>query len=437
MYFNLLFFLIPLSLSNHLLYIDNIYTINNKNNFSLILDLKRLNISNKFIANNIFNIDIESENKNEKNKKISFICDLFYLSLNYPPKIKCLLKEKFVSNLEGTYYFRKEYFQKSFIFKFKDKVLKFTLDVLEEIFYFGMIKSFRIKKNNIDFNFKISYVIIPISMSLDNQYIYPTIVAITSILENAYSYTKYDFYILHTPNLLIENINKLKYFEKKYQKKCSINLFNMTNFKFKDARISGIGTIATYYRLVLPNLLPNINKIIFLDGDTLTFDDLKEMYDINMENYYYKGFIDINIRYKDKIDNYICAGVLLINLEKLRKDNIVNKMYIYMINNKKKLLKHDQTIINDVCHEKIGILPPKFGIFNFNSLKTLYNITKILFKNKKYRYTNKELRNAYLYPTILHCVIKPWRNKNYARKIWLYFAEKTLYYNEIKNIYNI
>ena len=133
----------------------------------------------------------------------------------------------------------------------------------------------------------------------------------------------------------------------------------MTNFKFKNAKLSHhIKTIAAYYRLILPELLPNINKIIYLDGDTLTLDDLKEMYDINMDNYYYKGFLDIYIEeFLPNNNNYICSGVLLINLENLRKDDIINKMYDYMIKNNDNLEHHDQTIINGVCSEKIGILP--------------------------------------------------------------------------------
>ncbi len=91
---------------------------------------------------------------------------------------------------------------------------------------------------------------------------------------------------------------------------------------------------------------------------------LKKMYDINMEGFYYKGFIDIIIdKFLPKNRNYICAGVLLINLEEIRKDNIVKKMYKYMIKKNKKLIHHDQTIINGVCSHKIGLLLPKFGVF--------------------------------------------------------------------------
>ena len=76
-------------------------------------------------------------------------------------------------------------------------------------------------------------------------------------------------------------------------------------------------------------------------------------------------------------------------------------------------------------------------MFNFQSLNVLYNITKIAYKNKKNRYSNNELRNAYFHPSILHCIIKPWIKNYYSRKIWLKFAEKSNYYNEIRKKYNI
>ena len=178
----------------------------------------------------------------------------------------------------------------------------------------------------------------------------------------------------------------------------------MKNFLFQNAPLSGhIMTVVAYYRLSLSDLLPNIDKMIYLHSDTLTFDDLKGMYNINMDEYYYRGFLGIG---KDNFlpnnDNYICSGVLLINLENLRKDNIVNKMYKYMIKHKKNLHYHDQIIINGVCFEKIGLLPAKFGITNFNNLTDLFKKADNIYKNKKYKLSHEELRNAYFHPSILH-----------------------------------
>ena len=97
-----------------------------------------------------------------------------------------------------------------------------------------MIRSFRTNKSlyNLQFNYRVSDVIIPIAMSLDDEYTYPTIVSITSILVNSNSNTKYNFYILHPSSFTIQNKKKLKSLEKKY-KRCFINFYDMKNFLFK------------------------------------------------------------------------------------------------------------------------------------------------------------------------------------------------------------
>ena len=85
-----------------------------------------------------------------------------------------------------------------------------------------MIRNFRTNKSlyKLQFNYRVSDVIIPIAMSLDDEYTYLSIVAMTSILENANSNTKYDFYILHPLIFPIESKNILKSFEKKYKMFC-------------------------------------------------------------------------------------------------------------------------------------------------------------------------------------------------------------------------
>ncbi len=96
-----------------------------------------------------------------------------------------------------------------------------------------------------------------------------------------------------------------------------------------------------------------------------------------MENLYFRGFLDIlKDHFNPKSDIYICAGVLLINLEELRKDDMVNKMHKFMLKNNKKLEFQDQTIINAVGYPKLGILPAKFGILDFKNLQTLYGETR-------------------------------------------------------------
>ena len=41
---------------------------------------------------------------------------------------------------------------------------------------------------------------------------------------------------------------------------------------------------STYFRLFLPNLYPNYDKILYLDSDIVILDDVAKLYNINIKN---------------------------------------------------------------------------------------------------------------------------------------------------------
>ena len=304
-------------------------------------------------------------------------------------------------------------------------IVLFAVSAFAGIFYF--IKS-KDKANHV-----------PIAMALDDGYIYPTVVAMTSMLENMNKDTKYDFYIMHPSEFSKENKDKLKGFEDKYEK-CSINLIDMED-RYKNAFQSGYITTPTYYRLSLSDLLPDLDKIIWLDGDTLVFSDLKEMYNIDMEGYYYKGILDNSTTsiegFEINNDHPICAGVMLINLKELRENDMVNKFSKFIEENHEKLIQHDQTTINVLCYEKIGILPPRFGVFNifFEKEEAEKYLNSLVSEDK---YSEEDLKDAFESVCVLHCVNKPWKDTKYPfANTWWDYAKKTGYYEEICSEYSI
>lgn len=319
--------------------------------------------------------------------------------------------------------------------KFSKKIV-FTCCMLLSVI-FGIMGVFKAFGSSKPVNSNSCETDIPIAMALDDNYLYPTIVAMTSILENADSNTKYDFYIMHPAEFKSENKNKLKSFEKKYEK-CKVNIIDMGN-DYKDANSTGLAT-PTYYRLSLSELLPEVDKILWLDGDVLVFKDLKEMYNLNMEGIYYRGFLDLNVNGFNSFNlpesQGICAGVMLVNLSKLREDNMVMKFKQFIKENNNSLYKHDQTVINIICHDKIGILPPQFGMFNFytNAENAKSYSDKLTGPNK---YSYEDMYNGFNNLTVLHCVDKPWvrfYEAPFGNKWWDY-ANKSDFYNEISNNY--
>lgn len=209
---------------------------------------------------------------------------------------------------------------------------------------------------------------ISIAMATDNNYAYPTIVAMTSILENKNPETKIDFYIMLSGDfdkLLRDKIESLK------NKECSISFIDMKD-KLKDLYTSGTITTASYYRILLPDLLPDLDKILYMDVDTITLKDLSDLFNIDVDNFYFAGISD-KISYggcgplsdrklkdmfikifggKENLDNmYVNAGILLFNLKKMREDKLVKKLIECASANN--FNRHDQDVLNYVCHSKI------------------------------------------------------------------------------------
>ena len=286
---------------------------------------------------------------------------------------------------------------------------------------------------------------IGIAYGLDNQYTYPTIVSMTSILENSSSHTYYIFYLLvDKKTFKKENKEKFVNLEKRYER-CEINIIEISDENFQNANTKRY-PLATYYRLILADLLPDINRIIYLDGDTLIYTDLSEMYNLDMGNNIILGFVDNSYKKAEefgiKTYKYIVAGVLLINLKKIRKENFTAKFFEFMDKNQDKLTQEDQTVINIVLHGRIGFLPPKFGIWNFVNKEAVLRHNNYGNENLGIKaYDEKEILKAWNIPSIIHYVrAKPWKVRTKHTHVqfhedWWRYAQMTGEYKNIVTYY--
>ena len=291
---------------------------------------------------------------------------------------------------------------------------------------------------------------IHISMSLNNNYIYQMLVSMESALKNCdKNKTRIVYHILCSFDLKKDNLQKLKSLLKKYPSNLEIIFYNMSNsfIHVKNKHHSQ----AAYYRLLTPLFIP-IKKIIHLDCDTLILKDIREMYQIPFNNNYILGNLDVISHAIDylgiKSNKYINSGVVLINLDKIRKDNKYFDL-IKMAEYHQDLRHVDQTVINYVLYPYIGILPFKYGILSFQSKIDIENKYIKLIRQK---INVKDILKAFEDPSIIHlvlCVPKPWyKNSKFTsaytmcRKIhdcsctkyhnlWHEYAKSTYYYNEI------
>ena len=272
----------------------------------------------------------------------------------------------------------------------------------------------------------------------DNGYVYPTLVAMTSLCENAGKKTFYDIYVMINPEFSQQNKIVLKSVQTKHPEHCEVIFIDMGN-KFKDEKTNKKITTPAYYRLELHNLLPNVDRIIWMDGDTAVFEDLTELITLDMKGNYIMGFLDsipeAIERFNIENATVLCSGVLLMDLDALRKNNMTEKFNKFMIEEREKINQHDQTVINVVCQKKIAPLPPKYGIWCFEAEK--YALKHNERQRPHLRYNTDEFLKAYYHPAILHYVWpKPfWRRKKpIFNKQWWEYARISGYYKDILNI---
>ena len=285
--------------------------------------------------------------------------------------------------------------------------------------------------------------IINLALNIDSKYVYPCIVFLTSLLENRSDKTFYQIYILISETINEGHISKINTLIDKYGKNnLGISFISMENDFYNAITSEHISTSA-YYRIALPSLLPNIDKIIYSDTDVVNFVDLTELYNLELkDNIYYMGILD-NTGLLEELSylgidsqKYMNSGIVLMNLKAQRENNIEEKIRQFI--NENYLDHHDQTAINGICYNNFEILSIKYATFNWRDYNDLLDYNQK--QDKRYRYSETELKQAFYEPHLLHFVgwDKPWDfgSKAAFREYWWYFAKKSDFYNEILEFYN-
>ena len=281
---------------------------------------------------------------------------------------------------------------------------------------------------------------INVAYAFDKNYHYITHVSMKSIMLSQNNDTFINFYIM-VSNLTREQKNVINKIEKQH-KNCKINFIDMGN-QFKEFKLPiNIWTTANYYRIRLPEILKDVKKIIYFDTDTLIYKDLTKLYNYDIEGKYFIGMPenkeeDFYILNNVSFNNFINTGVILCNLEELRKGNISSKMieYISKNNNKTKYPVNDPT--NLLTHQKNGYFTPEYVVIGFCNREE----ASMYYDKSKLAINKTLVEKSYEDPYVLHYIIyfKPWiaiPNNNGLVCIdsitrFYEIARKTSYYYEI------
>lgn len=138
----------------------------------------------------------------------------------------------------------------------------------------------------------------------------------------------------------------------------------------RDVKTS-IWSIYTWYRILLPQMLGNnIHRVLYLDCDIIVNSHLDELFTMDMTEKSIAACIDIqsygNGVYErlgyDFSKKYICAGVLMMNLDRWRETDLSKRITDFVRTCPEKIEFPDQDAVNYICQDDKIILHPKYGV---------------------------------------------------------------------------
>ncbi len=269
---------------------------------------------------------------------------------------------------------------------------------------------------------------INIVLSSNDNYILGLAATIESIICHSSKNYYYQINVLHSDISEI-NQNLIKSLAKQNTNITFIDVKDkLKSLEGNNLYVSGHVTVETYYRLFIPEIFNDLDKLIYIDCDLVVRSDIAELYNENTENYIVgvvKNPVSPNMKnYRENVlgvDNklYFNSGVMLINIKEFIKENIKDKCLNLLLTKVKTPYCWDQDLMNAVCYGRVKYLDPTWNVqwtpyivpksFTEEAAKDFKKFAK---KAKIFHYTT---------------VKKPWTYLDKYCLIWWFYILKTKY----------
>ena len=252
----------------------------------------------------------------------------------------------------------------------------------------------------------------------DSKYI---ITSIISILENSKDNEIINMHFLDgginqkNKEIIINTIKKynanIKFYKPNIDKYTT--WFNK-NYNSNDEKDFTYWSQEVLYKLSIPSIMPDIEKILYIDANTIIKKSLYELYNINIDNYYIAAveatgseLVD-ELKQKFHLNKYFNSSILLINNKKFIEDKLEEKFNNFFDNNYDKIISLDQDILNVVCNGKVKYIDYKYNFTPY--AEKLLDIKDVVIIH--YRANKIKPFNNYIYPNL----------EKYVEEFWKYFC---------------
>lgn len=288
---------------------------------------------------------------------------------------------------------------------------------------------------------------IPVVLACEADFLPYAAVTAESVIRHGSRKSFYDIFILHAQPLPPKTQER---FSALTATNCnvSIRLIDVSSFvaEWKEKMLVRENmSLASYYRLLIPQIFVHFDKIIYLDSDLLAVQDIARLFHYPLakgtllaaapdalafspgqaqRDFFKKHCLRLGIA---EPREYFNSGVLLWDLQSFRKQNMQQTLVQCL-----QALAHsahmDQDILNAAFYQKVTFLPMEFNLFPQPPLLPGLNLPK--------QWTNyiKQRANAIKAPVIIHYagLQKPWLYPHmpYA-DLWLQTAQQSPFYQNI------
>lgn len=243
-----------------------------------------------------------------------------------------------------------------------------------------------------------------IVLCTDENFSIPCLVCIVSILENNKN-NVCNIFVL-TDGLEDSTVGKFKHLSNLYKQK--IDIIKINENYFDGLVVSSFYPRSIYYRYMIPNVLENEDRALYLDCDIIVKSSLSSFYNMDITDVPCAVVIDQSaddILIKNRIETsstYWNSGVLLMNLNNWRQYGLTKKLVDFINENQDKCIYPDQDAMNILFDKNVAYADVKYNC----QVDWFYDINKVRVSKKYWNSIKQAVNN----PVIIHYCerIKPW-----------------------------
>ncbi|WP_245490157.1 glycosyltransferase family 8 protein [Mesorhizobium sp. M2A.F.Ca.ET.015.02.1.1] len=142
-------------------------------------------------------------------------------------------------------------------------------------------------------------------------------------------------------------------------------------------------TTAAYARILIPEILPDCDKAIYLDADTLVVSDLGALWLADLGDNLVAGVVDGFVEQEELDDiemsrnEYINSGVLVMNLVAWRREGIADRVFA-TVRETAKSRYLDQTALNTVVRGRVLFLGREWNFFSERYVEIERRLPKVI-----------------------------------------------------------